>query len=75
LVITNTIYVPYQGAEALRMLGLPLGLEVEVVGVPTGLVDQRLQQTFGARHYLQELRSSIRAFRRLLEADAEYSPS
>jgi len=65
LVVTTDIYVPFQQADALRTLGLPHGVEVEVAGVIPGLVDPRLAHVFKTHKYLQEIRSAIRSLRRL----------
>jgi hypothetical protein len=69
LMVTTSIYVPAQHAAAIQMLELPYGVEVETVGFEPGMVDPLLTQTFTPTKYLLEMRSSIRAFRRLLEAD------
>jgi hypothetical protein len=66
LLVTSDIYVPYQHADALRMLALPYGVEVETAGVIPGEVDVRLAQRFDPHNYLQEVRSTVRAFRALL---------
>ncbi len=68
LLITTDIYVPYQHADALRMLALLYGVEVNVAGMRPGKLDARLQQAFGPHNYLQEVRSTIRALRALYEA-------
>lgn len=68
LIITTRIYSPFQEADAWRMLRLPHGVLVEVVGIDPGEVDQRLAQRFAAHQYLQETRSAIRAMRLLLSA-------
>lgn len=68
LLVTSDIYVPYQHADALRVLGLPYGVLVETVGVQPGDVDPDLNQVFSADAYLQEVRSTIMAFGRLLGA-------
>lgn len=65
LIVTTEIYVPYQHADALRMLTLPYGAVVETVGVVPGEAHPALRQTFGPDKYLQELRSTIRAYRAL----------
>ncbi len=70
LLVTSDIYVPYQHADALRILGLPFGVEVETMGVQPGDLDPRLEQFFSADAYLQEVRSTIMAFDRLLAAIA-----
>jgi len=72
LVVTTDIYVPYQHADALRMLALPYGVEVDAVGVVPGEMDRRLAHTFEAHNYLQETRSMILSLCRLhaaLEAE------
>lgn len=63
LVVTTAIYVPFQHADAVRMLALPYGVDVETVGVRPGAVDARLEQTFEPHQYLQEIRSTIRSLR------------
>jgi hypothetical protein len=68
LFVTTDIYVPYQHADALRMLALPYGVEVDAVGVNPGQVDPRLALAFEPHNYLQEIRSTIRSLRRLLAA-------
>jgi len=68
LLVTSDIYVPYQHADALRILGLPFGVEVETMGIQPGDLDPRLEQSFSADAYLQEVRSTIMAFGRLLAA-------
>lgn len=67
LIVTSDIYVPYQHADALRMLALPYSVEVDAVGVAPGDAHPSLVQTFEAHNYLQEFRSTIRAFRALHE--------
>jgi hypothetical protein len=68
LIVTSDIYVPYQHADALRMLGLPYSVEVDAVGVRPGDAHPDLAQEFKPHHYLQEMRSTIRALRLLYEA-------
>ncbi len=65
LIVTTDIYVPFQHADALRLLALPHEVEVEVAGVVPGLVDRRLAHEFTPDKYLQEIRSTIRSLRRL----------
>jgi hypothetical protein len=65
LVVTTEIYVPFQHADALRMLALPHGVQVDVVGVNPGKAHPELRQTFEPHNYLQEIRSTIRALRAL----------
>lgn len=68
LIVTSEIYVPYQHADALRMLALPYRVEVDAVGVDPGRAHPGLRQDFDAHHYLQEIRSTVRALRALYEA-------
>ena len=68
LLVTTEIYVPFQHANALRMLALPYGVEVDAAGMQPGKLDARLQQQFEPHNYLQELRSTIRALRDLFAA-------
>jgi hypothetical protein len=65
LIVTSDIYVPFQHADALRMLSLPHSAEVDAVGIQPGDVDIKLAQAFETHNYLQELRSTIRALRAL----------
>lgn len=69
LLVTSAIYVPFQHADAIRMLTLPYGAEVDTVGLDTTQVaDSRLRQTFTPANYLQEVRSAIRSMKALFEA-------
>jgi hypothetical protein len=70
LLVTTDIYRPYQHADAVRMLGLPYGVEIDVVGIRPGDVDPAFAQEFAPSQYLQEVRSTIRAMRMLLRAAA-----
>ncbi|GAB3034645.1 hypothetical protein GCM10027052_10570 [Parafrigoribacterium mesophilum] len=68
LVVTTPIYVPYQGAVAVDVLGLGHGLTVETVAVSATASDLgELSQEFRTEHKLQELRSAIRAIGSLRE--------
>lgn len=62
LVITSTIYRPYQHLEALRALGR-YGVTIETVGVP---MSRDRPPTHPPSAYLQELRSTLRSARALL---------
>lgn len=67
LLVTSTIYIPFQHADAIRMLGLPYGAEVDTVGVDTTAVrEPELRQIFTSSNYLQEIRSAIRSMRSLV---------
>lgn len=70
LLITTDIYVPFQHADAVRMLTLPHRVSVDVAGVELGAVNPRLEQPFSACNYLQEVRSTIRSLRMLSRAAA-----
>jgi len=61
LIITSDIYLPFQHADALRMLAIPYAVEVDAVGIQPGDLDRRLSQTFAPHNYLQEIRSTIRS--------------
>lgn len=68
LLITTPIYVPYQGAGAIRVLGVGHGASVETVGVPETYSNLGSgSQRFGPHNYLQELRSAIRGYLSLVE--------
>jgi hypothetical protein len=70
LLVTTQIYLPYQHADALRMLCLPYGTHVDITGVRPGDVDERLHKAFRPNDYLQEVRSTIRALRNLYKASS-----
>jgi hypothetical protein len=66
LLVTSSIYLPYQHADAVRMLALPHHCSVETVGI--SFSEERfgvLRQSFTATNYLQEIRSAIRSVRSL----------
>ncbi|MEO7122155.1 MAG: hypothetical protein ABI400_03360 [Lacisediminihabitans sp.] len=66
LVVTTPIYVPYQGAGAVEILGLEHGLAVETVGTSDASGDLgEFSQRFLAQNHLQELRAAIGAMRKL----------
>jgi hypothetical protein len=66
LQVTTPIYVPYQAAAAVEILGVEFGLAVETVGVSAAASDLgALSQPFRASHHLQELRAAIGAMRSL----------
>lgn len=62
LVVTNSIFVPFQGFEALRQLYLPHNMEVEI----TGYGADRADRQHSAENLLQETLSGIRSARRML---------
>lgn len=69
LLITNPIYVPYQGAAATQILGLRYDVDVETVGITPAATDLGGDtQVFEPSNYLQEIRSGIRGMRSLHEA-------
>jgi hypothetical protein len=62
LQVTTPIYVPYQAAVAVGILGLDHGLAVETVGTSATAGDLgEFSQPFLATHHLQELRGAIGA--------------
>ncbi|MHC5795875.1 hypothetical protein ACVXZ4_06915 [Lacisediminihabitans sp. FW035] len=62
LQVTTPIYVPYQSAVAVGILGLDHGLAVETVGTSATAGDLgRFSQPFLATHHLQELRGALGA--------------
>lgn len=66
LVVTTPVYVPYQGAGAIEVLGLEYGMAVETVAVSGAVSDLgELTQEFLPHHCVQELRSAIRGLRQL----------
>jgi len=69
LIVTAPVYVPYQGAGAVEVLGLEYGLAVETVGISrrTGHLGSFAQE-YEARHHLQEIRSAIRGMSSLRAA-------
>ena len=69
LLITNPIYVPYQGAAAIENLAIPFDVNVETVGISSAASDLGTHtQVFGPPNFLQETRSAIRGYRSLLKA-------
>ncbi len=71
LLVTNPIYVPYQGAAAVGRLGLRHDLEVETVGISEAAADLgEWTQTWEPQEYLQEIGSAVRGFVQLREAIA-----
>ncbi|MBB5632302.1 hypothetical protein BKA04_000525 [Cryobacterium mesophilum] len=66
LVITTPVYVPYQGAAAIEVLGLEFGFSVETVAVSPAASDLgENSQVFLPQHRAQELRSAIHGYRSL----------
>ncbi|OBK50963.1 hypothetical protein [Mycobacterium kubicae] len=76
LLVTGQPFVPYQNFDALRTLTLPCGIRIETVGFGIdryeGLHDMDLQHP---AKLLQEVRSTIRAGRSLLERVEAYQRS
>ncbi|MER7168439.1 hypothetical protein ABT336_20520 [Micromonospora sp. NPDC000207] len=69
LLVTTEHYVPFQHADAIRVLGIPYGCAVETVGVdPTAAVHGLPGQPLTTGQYLQEIRSAIRSLRHLTGA-------
>ena len=67
LAVTTCIYVPYQHAVAIQLLGLPFGCSIDTVGIDFTVIDASASpQSFRGVNYLQETRSAIRAYRQLV---------
>lgn len=67
VIVTSQIYVPYHHLEALRLLAMPRGWYVETVGSEPGeFLPSQLAPALKPAHYLQEIRSTVHAMRRLL---------
>ncbi|MGA2877114.1 MAG: hypothetical protein ABSE82_16480, partial [Nitrososphaerales archaeon] len=67
LLVTSQIYRVFQCLDAIRLLGLPWDVSIEVVGVgPQWANELVLRQNFTPAQYLQEVRSSIRSIAQLL---------
>jgi hypothetical protein len=67
LIVTSSIHVPFQAADALRVLALPRRCQVEVVGVHQGLPYDGLLTTMSPLQYLQEINSALRSMQNLYE--------
>ena len=66
LIVTTPVYVPYQAAGAVEVLGLESGFSVETVAVSDAASDLgEHTQVFLPMHYAQELRSAVHGFRQL----------
>jgi hypothetical protein len=69
LVVTYAIYVPFQHADAVRILGLGYGCGVDTVGLdPSAGAPDALLQTFTPTNLLQEIRSGIISLWNLYDA-------
>lgn len=74
LLITSATFVPYQHAHAIRTLAIPYGAIVDTVGTdPHAPVDEAFRKSSQPAHYLQEMRSTIRALRDLASATTAFS--
>jgi hypothetical protein len=66
LLVTSTIYAPFQHCDAIRTLGLAHRLDIHTVGAdPRLATEDFLQQRFTPSNYLQEVRSAIRSLKAL----------
>ncbi|WP_327010867.1 hypothetical protein OHA72_28540 [Dactylosporangium sp. NBC_01737] len=72
LVVTTDLFVPFQHADSVRLLGLRYGCGVETVGLATDDYTRWLRPNTHTA-LLQEVRSSILAMNRLAEACLEPS--
>lgn len=64
LLVTTHIYARYQHWDAVRVLGRPFDLDIETIGTPPGDPSRR---TFDAPWYTQEVRSTLRSAKALLD--------
>jgi hypothetical protein len=72
LLVTNPIYVPYQGASATEKLGIPYDITVETAGISDKAADLgQHTQLFGPSNYIQETRSAIRGYKSLYSTATE----
>jgi hypothetical protein len=72
LVVTSPIYVPFQHADAMRILALRNGCGIETVGFdPAGVALPPAPGATNPDRYLQEIRSGIRSMRALHRAITE----
>ena len=67
LVVTSSIFVPFQAADALRILALPWGCQVEVVGVDHRRPYDGVPAPWPTSYYLQEIHSALRSMRDLYQ--------
>ncbi len=66
LVMTTPVYVPYQGAGAIEVLGAEFGFSVETVAVSASASDLgEHSQSFLPQHRAQEMRSAVHGMRSL----------
>lgn len=68
LIVTGSIFAPYQHFDARRKLTLPFGVEVETIGHDTTITDDPLRKTRSVhtpQNYLQEINSALRAANKL----------
>jgi hypothetical protein len=68
LLVTTSLYVPYQHVEGLRTLALPYQTEVEMLGIHPSDMSQRFAPDLQTYHYLQEIRSTICALGNLVRS-------
>ncbi|MFI6757590.1 hypothetical protein ACIBF5_00405 [Micromonospora sp. NPDC050417] len=62
LLVTTEHFVPFQHADAIRVLGIPYGCAVETIGVdPAAVPNEQLRQQLTTVNYLQETRSAVRS--------------
>jgi hypothetical protein len=64
LLVTTHIYATYQHWDAVRVLGLPYGVELETIGTPPSAS----RRVFTPDWYAQEVRSTLRSARDLAKA-------
>lgn len=62
LIVTTQVFVPFQTFDAIRMLTVPYGVDIEAVGFGA----ERSARPATPQYYLQEILSAIRSARRLM---------
>jgi len=67
LIVTSSIHVPFQAADALRVLALPWRCRIEVVGVYQGHPYDGMRGSVTASQYLQEINAALRSMRDLYQ--------
>lgn len=75
LLVTSTIYVPFQHCDAIRTLGLRHGCGIDTVAVDPQTMDPALRQPVTSTQFLQEIRSAIRSLRALHQAVSDITES
>lgn len=76
LVVTSSLFVPFQHCDALTHIGLPYDCVIDTAGVDTTtLPEPQYRKDYTASTYLQEIRSAIRSMRRLHDTAIAAAPA